>query len=110
MKLRIKDGQLSYGSTYRLLVTCWICGVGSFFMAMLLLVFAVMMIVGTGEVNGEAIAGRGALIAGILPMFVLFPIVIVMHAFMFGGVLLFGMWIYRRFRTVEIVDAPEQQF
>ena len=71
MKLRIKDGQLSYGSTYRLLVTCWICGVGSFFMAMLLLVFAVMMIVGTGEVNGEAIAGRGALIAGILPMFVL---------------------------------------
>lgn len=103
MKLRVKNGQLSYGSTYRFFVTSWVLGVGSLFLAMFALTFLLMLATGTGQVNGQTVTGRGALIVSMLPMVIIFPIVMLIQGFMFGGVLLFGSWLYRKFRKIEIV-------
>ena len=109
MKLKVKDGQLTYGSAYKLFVVSWICGVGTFFMGFFLLATVIMFLVGSGYVNGEEVTKRGDLLTSIMPVFVVVPLITVIHAFMFGGLLLFGVWIFRRRGTITVegYDAPQ---
>ena len=107
MELKTKDGNLTLGSAYRLIVTAWIISWGAMMAFVLLLLFLAALLTGEMMVNGEVVQGRGTALAAMLPMLVLFPVVIAMQAFMFGGFLLGGLWLYRLKRPLRVV-AEEQ--
>ena len=104
MELKTKDGDLTLGSAYRLIVTAWVLSWGAFMGFVLLLLLLLTLLTGEMTVNGELVEGRGAALASMLPMLVLFPVVIVMHAFMFGGFLIGGLWLYRLKRPLRVTN------
>jgi hypothetical protein len=103
MQLRTIDGNLTLGSIYKLFVWSWLLSWSVFMGAIFLLLVLVALATGQMAVNGEMVQGRGPALMAMLPMLVLFPIIIVMQAFMFGGFLTFGAWLYRLRRPLKIV-------
>lgn len=95
MKLKTVDGKLTLGSAYKLFVWGWILGWGAFMLPILFLLFVVAALTGQMGVNGEMVYGRGPAIMAMLPMLIMFPIIIVVQAFMVGGLVMFGLWLYR---------------
>ena len=104
MKLRTVDGNLTLGSAYKLFVWSWILSWGFFMGAILVLLVLITLMTGQMAVNGEIVEGRGAALAAMAPVVVAFPIIIVLHAFMFGGLLTFGTWLYRLRRPLTVVS------
>lgn len=104
MELKTKDGNLTLRSAYRLIVTAWLLSWGAFMGFILLLLFLITLLTGEMTVNGELVEGRGAALASILPMLVLFPVIIVMQAFMLGGLLTGGLWLYRLKRPLRVTS------
>ena len=66
------------------------------------LIHPTSLLVGSGYVNGEKVTNRGDLLSSIMPVFVVVPLITVIHAFMFGGMFLFGVWIFRRRGTITV--------
>ncbi|MEM6626696.1 MAG: hypothetical protein AAF719_08340 [Pseudomonadota bacterium] len=106
MKLRTKGGQLTLGSTYKLIVWGWVLSWGAFFGLILSLLLVITLITGEMAVNGEIVSGRVEALIAMAPIVVLFPIIITLHAFMFGGFITLGLWLYRFKRPIEVV--PER--
>lgn len=104
MKITVKDGRPSLRSLYKLIAMGWIIGFGTLFGIMFLMIFAISLLTGEMTVNGELVESRGQVLMQILPMLILFPIIIVVHAFMFGALIIGGMAIYRKRRPIELVD------
>lgn len=105
MQLRTVNGNLTLGSVYKLFVWSWVLSWGAFMGAILLLLTLIALATGQMFVNGELVQGRGPAAFAMLPMFVLFPIVIVVQGFMFAAFLTFGAWLYRLRRPLKV--APE---
>lgn len=57
---------------------------------------------GQMSVNGEMVYGSGAVLLQLLPMIILVPIIIVMQAFIVGGLLTLGVLIYRQWRPLAV--------
>lgn len=108
MKLETDGGKLKLVSAYKMIFFAWIIGIGGFFMLIfipmiLISIFSVM----TGSevmMNGEPVSGWRAF-APILMIFFLFPVAILFHAAMFGGVLTIGLLVYRQFRPIEVIET-----
>lgn len=80
---------------------------GAFFTLMFALIFGIMLISGSGTVNGEEVTSRASILTSAMTSIILIPVIVVVHAFMFGGILLLGTWIFRRRGklTIEGHDA-----
>jgi hypothetical protein len=37
---------------------------------------------------------------------VMLPVIVMMHALIFGGMITLGLWLYSRWRKIEIVEGP----
>lgn len=102
MNLKIRDGQLTLGSVFRLVAISWACFgvvvVGGLF----LLIFLIGLASGTMQVNGEMVEGRGAVMAAMLPMLILVPIIVALQAVMFGGFVVAGAALYRLRRPLSV--------
>ena len=104
MELQTKDGNLTLGSAYRLIVTAWIISWGVFVGFIMLFLILTAALTGTMMINGEMVSGRGTILMDMLPILALFPMIIVLHAFMFGGFLVFGLWVYRLKKPIKVVS------
>ncbi len=107
MELKTKDGNLTLGSAYRLIVTAWIISWGAMAGFILLLLFLTMLLTGEMTVNGVLVQGRSEALVLMLPILVILPVIIVMHAFMFGGLMLGGLWLYRLKRPLTVTMESE---
>lgn len=103
MQLRTVDGKLTLGSVYKVIVWGWLIGWSVLMIPIMLLIVVGGTLAGEMSVNGEMVHGRGVVFMHMLPLLVLMPIIIVMHAFMFGGLITLGVLIYRRFRPLTVV-------
>lgn len=103
MQLRTVDGKLTLGSVYKIVVWGWLIGWSIFMIPIFLLIVIGATISGQMSWNGEMIYGSGEIFMRLLPFVFLPPIIIVFHAFMFGGLITLGVLIYRRFRPLTVV-------
>ncbi|MCI4645659.1 MAG: hypothetical protein MRY64_12840, partial [Hyphomonadaceae bacterium] len=55
-------------------------------------------------VNGEIVSGRWRALAAMLPIVLIFPVVIFLHAVMFSAFLTFGLWVYRLRKPIIVVE------
>lgn len=65
-----------------------------------------LIAVGSGApttLNGEVVNGGAALMVAAMP-FIMLPVVLAMQAAMFGGLVVFGLWLYHKRRPIIIVD------
>ena len=108
MKLRTKSGRLTLGSAYKLIVWGWLMSWGAFILLVFSLLIAITLVTGEMTVNGEIVTGRVQALTAIAPIIVIFPIVATLQAFIFGGFIAFGLWLYRLLRPIEVI--PEQDF
>jgi hypothetical protein len=102
MQLRTVDGKLTLGSVYKVIVWGWLISWSVFMVPIFLLIVVGATLSGQMSVNGEMVYGSGQIFVQLLPMIILLPIIIVMHAFMFGGMITLGVWIYRHFRPLTV--------
>ena len=102
MQLRTVDGKLTLGSVYKVIVWGWLIGWSVFMIPIFLLIVIGATISGQLSFNGEMIHGSGQVFMHLLPFVLLPPIIIVFHAFMFGGLITFGVWIYRHWRPLAV--------
>jgi len=102
MQLRTVDGKLTLGSVYKIVVWGWLLGWSVFMVPIFLIIIIGAMLTGEMSVNGEMVHGSGPVLLQLLPFIIVLPIIIVMHAFMFGGLLTFGVWIYRHWRPLNV--------
>lgn len=107
MQINVRNGTLSLGSVYKLFVVGWIISWGAIFGIILLFMLIGMLITGSAIVNGEVVQGRGEALMATAPIMVLFPVVIGLQAVMFSGFLTFGVWVYRKFRSITVVNADQ---
>lgn len=104
MQLKSINGKLTLGSAYKLFVISWIAGIGTIFTGFAGLIAVVSIIGGEATINGVVVEGAGPVAAQILPILILFPVIIFFQSFIFGGLLLLGVVIYRLWRPVRITD------
>ncbi|SDM43598.1 hypothetical protein [Maricaulis salignorans] len=104
MQLKSINGKLTLGSAYKLFVVSWYIGWTSIFVIIGGIGLLAMLVSGQATINGEVVEGAGPVAAQLLPMLALFPIIIIFHAFVFSGLLLLGLIIYRIWRPVQITD------
>lgn len=102
MQLRTVDGKLTLGSVYKLIVWGWLIGWSIFFIPIMLLIVVGGTLAGQMSVNGEMVYGHGTVFMHMAPMLILAPLIIVMHAFMFGGLITLGVLIYRKWRPLTV--------
>ena len=110
MRLRTRNGQLSLGSIYKLVVVGW-----TFTWTLLFAFIFVLMILRSLSgapltVNGEAAYGVGAFLAGALPAMIFFPIVAFIQALIFGGFFVLAMMIYRMFSPITVETESASVF
>lgn len=111
MELKTRNGKLYLGSAYRLIVTGWMIGFGVVVGGMFLLIMLLTLLFGgTTTVNGEVVEGTGPLLAALGMGLIMVPVIIIAHAFMFGGIILLGLLIYRSRKPIRVVsdDDPRQ--
>lgn len=108
MKITVKDGQPSLRSLYKLVAMGWMVGFGTLFGIIFILIFLISLLTGEMTVNGELVQSRGQVMMRMIPMLIILPIIIVMHAFMLGALIIGGMALYRKRRPIELVDENGQ--
>jgi hypothetical protein len=104
MKLHVANGQLKPGGAFKLVALGYLIGAGAIFAPLFALV--ALIAVGSGApttLNGEVVNGGAALMVAAMP-FIMLPVVLAMQAAMFGGLVVFGLWLYHKRRPIIIVD------
>lgn len=102
MNLKIRDGQLTMGSVFKLVAISWLCFGVVFFGGIFLLIFIIGAASGQMIVNGDMVQGHAAVIGAMAPMVILVPIVIAIQSVLFGGFVLAGAALYRLRRPMSV--------
>ena len=104
MQLKTVNGKLTLGSAYKLFVVSWFVGWTSIFVV-IGGIGLLAMLVGGGTAS-DVLVTDGDLppAAAALLSVVMIPVIIVFHAFVFSGLLLLGVVIYRLWRPVQVTD------
>ena len=105
MQLKTSDGKLTLGSAYKLFVVGWIIGIGGFFLAIFSIVILASLVGGSITFNGELVEGQPDILLTVLPMLIFLPVIVIFHAFMFGGLWLLGLVIYRLKSPITVTDT-----
>jgi hypothetical protein len=105
MQLNLKDGQLTLGSAYKLFVVGWIVSWGGFFLLFFGLFFAMGLAGAPMTFNGEVVTNNSDMLIQMIPMLVLMPIIVVFHAFLFGGIWLAGAAIYKMWKGLKVATT-----
>jgi hypothetical protein len=99
MKLYVRNGALQASSFFKFVFVGVLIGEGLMFGIPFLIISAIF----AGAVaSGQPIEGNAAHMWWMFP--VMFPLIIFMHALMFGGMIVLGLWIYSRFGKLEITE------
>lgn len=103
MEIRAVDGKLSLGSLFGPVAVGYGIGAGVIFMPMFLLMGVMFSFVPVVDQVGQPV--NGAIM--ILPMVVMVPIILVMQGAMFGGLVMLGLAIYRKWGTLRVTSVRE---
>lgn len=102
MNLKIRDGQLTLGSVFKVVAVGWACFGGVFLGGIFLLLAIIAAVTGQMAVNGEMVHGRGAALAAMAPMIVLLPLIIAIQGVIFGAFITIGAALYRLRRPLSV--------
>jgi hypothetical protein len=108
MKLRTIGGRLTLGSVFKMFVAAWLISWSLLFGAAVLAVVLSTIVTGQIAVNGVVVHGIGPALSAIVPFVILLPVVIVVQAFIVGGILTFGIWLYQLNRPLQVVAEGEK--
>lgn len=107
MHLKTRNGKISLGSFYKLFVVAWLLSWGALF-AIVLAIFAVAAALGGGiTINGEVIVGQAEALLAVASAIGLAPLIITLNAFFYGGLLTFGIVLYRIWRPILILEETD---
>lgn len=98
MKLYVRNGALQATSFFKFVFVGVLIGEGLIFGIPMGLIFGAMML------SGLPIEGNAPQMAWLMP--IMLPLIIVMHALMFGGMIVLGLWLFSRFGKLEIAEEP----
>ncbi|MCF6293825.1 MAG: hypothetical protein L3J04_10570, partial [Robiginitomaculum sp.] len=101
MKLRVRNGNLTLGSVFKLIFIGWVFFGGFFAGFIIFIIVLATAFTGNMMVNGEIVQGRVEALLAILPMLLLFPLIVAFHALFFAGFVSFGLWLYRLKRPLR---------
>lgn len=99
MKLYVRDGKLQAGSFFKFVFVGILIGEGLIFGIPF---FFIAIALVTAAANGVPIEGNAPEMVWAIP--IIFPMIVAMHAVMFGGMIVLGLWIYSRFGKLEITE------
>ena len=104
MEIKGVDGKLSIGSLFGPVAVGYAVGAGVIFIPLFLLMgllfaFSPQVV----DQNGQSVSGA----AMALPMIIMVPFIVVMQGAMFGGIVLFGLAIYRKWGTLRVTCVRE---
>lgn len=103
MELRTVGGRLKLDSVFKLVATGYAIGAGVLFVPMFALITLISLASGAPmKVNGEVVEGAAAQAFALMPL-VMVPFVVAMQALMFGGLIVFGLWLYQKRRPLRVV-------
>ena len=102
MNLKVRDGQLTVGSVFKLVAISWACFGMIVIGGLFLLFFLLGVASGEMMVNDQVVEGRGAVFGAMLPMFILIPIIVLLQAFLFGGFVAAGAALYKLRRPLSV--------
>lgn len=107
MELRTIGGHLRPGSAFRPIAIAYFLGAGVFIAPMFVLVTLIQLAVGgPATLNGKPIEAGAATLFTLLPLVVL-PLVLAGQAVLFGGLIVFGLWLYQRRKPIRVVPQDE---
>ena len=102
MNIRIVNGQISFGGLWKL----FFAGVFGFYGSFFLLILALMTVIfGISDFSGVGMTasdGQNLTLATILPMWIIAPIILTLNSALFAFFFAIGVWIFKRFRPIEI--------
>lgn len=103
MELRTVGGRLKLDGVFKLVATGYAIGAGVILVPMFALVTLVSFASSAPmKVNGQVVEGGAAQAFVILPL-VMVPIIVAMQAATFGGLTVFGLWLYQKRRPLRVV-------
>jgi hypothetical protein len=104
MEIKAVDGKLSIGSLFGPVAIGYAIGAGVIFLPMFLLMGLLFAFSpGFVDQNGQNVSGA----AMALPMIIMVPFIVVMQGVMFGGLVLLGLAIYRKWGTLRVTSVRE---
>lgn len=92
MRIIVNDAGISTGSLLKLITVGWVIGMGIF-------AIPIMLIMGIAAATW-LYEGHG--FNGMLLFVVVFPLALPLQGLMLGAIILFGLWVYRKFKPVEV--------
>lgn len=101
MQLETPDGNLTLGSAYKLVVCGFLVCFGALMIPIMVIITVGALLSGEINDNGHIVRGIGPVFRVLQPMF-LIPIIVVMQAFIFGGIVTSGLWLYRHWRPLRV--------
>lgn len=107
MEIKAVDGKLSLGSLFGPIAVGYGVGAGVIFIPMFLLIGLLSFFAPTAvDQSGQSISPSAVM----LPMIIMVPFILAMQAVMFGGLVLLGLAIYRKWgklRVISVRETPE---
>ena len=104
MELETTGGQLKAGGAFKLIATGYFLGAAVIFLPLFMLVTVISLAAGVPPtVNGEPVEGGGGVLVAILPL-IMVPLILALQAVMFGGLAVFGLWLYSKRRPIRVVE------
>ena len=101
--MKVRNGQLSLGSIYKLFVAAWATAWTSLFGCIFVILVVVTLLTGEIFVNDQVVQGRIPALLAMSPMLVLFPVVVLLQSFIFAAFLTGGVWLYRKIRPLQVI-------
>ena len=103
MELKTANGQLKLDSAFKLVATGYLIGAGVIFVPL----FGLTMLAGLAgggpmKLNGQVVEGSAGVLLALLPL-VMLPFIVAMQSVMFGGLVVFGLWLYQKRRPLRVI-------
>ena len=103
MELHTENGQLAPSGAFKLIATGYLLGAGAIFVPLFVLIAVLTLATGASAMmNGQVVHGSARFLVGLMPV-VLVPVVLALQAVMFGGLVVFGLWLYTKRRPIRVV-------
>ena len=96
MRITLNKDASNIGGIIKLFGIGWGFGFGALFLVPMLIALPIFMLAGNWEQVGSLLIGM-----------VMVPLILVGHAFLFGTLVWFGLFLFRRVRSIEIDCVSE---
>ncbi len=103
MEIKVVDGKLSITSLFAPVAVGYAVGAGVIFLPVFLLFGIVGSFMPAIDQSGQSVSGA----AIFLPMIIMVPFMLLMQSVMFGGLIMLGLAIYRKFGKIEVTSVRE---